>query len=775
MNSISSPWRPLVALALVIWALRASVGSATDPDAFIATCKTNTANTTALCSIDSSIVIQAPLSGRAPASLPQQVFLTGAQNASTTAGLDFNASTSPLFAIPPHGSLTISGLSLSGAALPNGPFPLPPTAFLSLLAVSAHPTANITLVNANITTPSCTSLALQQATACALSPSPNFTVTATSLLVHSYATPSLSATNVTLTCARPTSARPTPPPCLARTVTTSQQLLDALTEQLLPPAASTIGEVPLNLFLPNDISLAGIPTPYAPDPPYNNYNTYYPSALPSSLTQSRIVIAGGSIPTPPTLLSNSVAAPSGSATSTLQQPSTRLPELDLAHVPSIFQLDDTYNRVVLRSLTLTNLPYGPVGVMPDSLITAMVWSVWMRQRFALGWTQGGRLTVQDCVLRVPGEELAMWAEQMDYDQRVLEHIRATGGRMGRNTNTNSSRRSSGGAGGAPWNSAGLAGSGSQGDGDALLGGPLCAQMISNVELKNVSWVGLVWRRWVPSLHAPRPTMHQAHPSATVQDVGQCSQRRPDPLLHTTKPHAHTLGLQAPGAGAGWRPGLLLAEARTMGGLVQWRNVLLTDQPSSVWPRAGPGRQGMQVHGQLQDYRQHVPVPGSACSPARLAQPGAYQCEPDPGCDGGTPAHSASCGRLACLCFGDTSAVPFFSPQLASLAPLPDWLSWPPSAHPLCQLGPAGVAEMTGIRLVAASVGLIGPVLLTHHGLKHPASTLPRTWTGYKASERVVLRGPTQFCIVADDEMPAWSFAVMQVGGRAGAGGVVAAC
>ncbi len=478
--STTTSWRPSLTLALVILALLASFGSTTDPGAFIAACETNTVNNAAICYANASIAIQAPLSGRPPVALPQQVVFLGAPSGLTAPPVvDLNSSTSPFFAIPPHGSLTISNLSLSSAALPTGPFPLPATAFLSLLAVSTQPTSHVTLVNVNITTPSCISLALHQIAACTVSPSPNFTVSTTSLVVHSYATSSLSATNVTLTCSRPTSDRPTPPPCLARTVTTSQQLLDALTEQLLPPAASTIGEVPLYLFLPIDTSLAGIPTPYTLPTPDTTADTYCPSALPSRLTQSRIVIAGGRIPTPPPTPSNSIPTRPGSATPMPQQPSTRLPELDLAHMPSIFQTNGPFNRVVLRNLTLTNLPYGPVGKLPYSLITAMLWSVWMTERRALGWTQGSQLALQDCELRVAGEELAMWAEAWDQEQRVSAHDRGTPGRR--------SGRSSGSSNSS--SSPGLAGSGSQVDGGALLGGPLCVLNIDDVVLNNMSWVG----------------------------------------------------------------------------------------------------------------------------------------------------------------------------------------------------------------------------------------------------------------------------------------------
>ncbi len=252
---------------------------------------------------------------------------------------------------------------------------------------------------------------------------------------------------------------------------------------------------------------------------------------------------------------------------------------------------------------------------------------------------------------------------------------------------------------------------------------------------------------------------------------------PAARLNTTEVLVHTPDLmclrplQVTSAGAGGRPGLLLADVRTLGSIVEWRNVLLTDQPSHIWPRSGLGRQGGQAHGRLQDYCQHVPVPGSACSPARLAQPDAYQCKPEPGCGEGAPARNATCSGLVCLCTEDTPALPTSSPQLGSPRPLLKWLSWPPSAHPLCQLAPAGVAEVTSISSVAGSLGLIWPALLhsSQERVSVSAAALSRTWTGYKASARVVLQGPTRFVIDFNDQLvwqqPTTSFAMMQVGGR----------
>lgn len=80
--------------------------------------------------------------------------------------------------------------------------------------------------------------------------------------------------------------------------------------------------------------------------------------------------------------------------------------------------------------------------------------------------------------------------------------------------------------------------------------------------------------------------------------------------------------------------------------------------------------------------------------------------------------------------------------------------------------------MTSFRTVAASLGLIGPYLL--HKQWYPINAaLPRSWTGYKASARVVLRGPARFGVDFEDEQPAWSFAMMQVGETAGMGPISA--
>ncbi|KAG2497870.1 hypothetical protein HYH03_004136 [Edaphochlamys debaryana] len=137
----------------------------------------------------------------------------------------------------------------------------------------------------------------------------------------------------------------------------------------------------------------------------------------------------------------------------------------------------------------------------------------------------------------------------------------------------------------------------------------------------------------------------------------------------------------PSGGARGGPSLQVRFAASRGGIWVLQDALLTDLGSTVWLSTEP----------------------ALCADAALAQPDAYACTPTPLLHSGShgPGGQAGCG-WTCAC----------DPSLATavIAAAVDGLPGP-SSHPLCQLAPGGVAEVTSLR---ASRELFGTLLERAH-------------------------------------------------------------
>ncbi|KXZ48420.1 hypothetical protein GPECTOR_28g828 [Gonium pectorale] len=173
---------------------------------------------------------------------PADAYAGSGVNPSTVLDL---SSLSGVFVVPTNGNVALRGLELWGVALPTSPIPLSPAAFLALSAFKLPPASvgnssagnhteataggscgglPLQLSNLLISTPSCVALSLHQHFACRFSPSPNFTVTPTSLTIHRLTTPTADIVNVKLVC----TGKPAPVSCLAAAAATGPQLLASL-------------------------------------------------------------------------------------------------------------------------------------------------------------------------------------------------------------------------------------------------------------------------------------------------------------------------------------------------------------------------------------------------------------------------------------------------------------------------------------------------------------------------------------------------------------------
>ena len=176
------------------------------------------------------------------------------RNASSIAELSLGEQSS-LFSVPANGTVELRGLRIIDVTLPSAPFPLPASGFLALSAFRLGAGARLRLVDSFLTVPSCALLSLHQTYACGVSPSPNVTVTPSSLVVHRLTTPSLDATNVTVQC----SGAAAPYPCLAESFPGQVPLLSYMqrASQTISVAARTYGGTPPPVygFLTRDMAL----------------------------------------------------------------------------------------------------------------------------------------------------------------------------------------------------------------------------------------------------------------------------------------------------------------------------------------------------------------------------------------------------------------------------------------------------------------------------------------------------------------------------------------
>ncbi|EFJ41838.1 hypothetical protein VOLCADRAFT_98104 [Volvox carteri f. nagariensis] len=221
-------------------------------------------------------------------------------------------------------------------------------------------------------------LALHQAVACAASPSPNFTITPSALVVHEFSTPTAVISNVTLTC----SGKPVPFPCLARGVANGTELLQVMAEMdalmkmvsaFLTSSTQQQANVPIYLYLTRNTTLGPIPAAANSDP--------LQVAPAISLETASFILAGSS-------------RDLGSATI-----------LNLAGVTSLIMVGGT-SSIQLRNLVLRDLPLGPVSGITSRLLRLPIWTFMLVERFLLG-ARRKILMLSDVVVELPREELAL--------------------------------------------------------------------------------------------------------------------------------------------------------------------------------------------------------------------------------------------------------------------------------------------------------------------------------------------------------------------------------
>ena len=370
---------PVVAISYLTLLLCASIGAAESdsplsPTAFITShCGEAAQNSAGADGIISFTCIWSgsiTLVAGPEATLPAQPSLTlgpASTAADTPTSLHLSSLTRAL-AVPATSRLELRGLLVTGAALPTAPYPLPPASFLALSAIrllpatassgNASSSGNVTspspsgprlsLRDVLITTPSCVALSLHQDFACRASPSPNFTVTANSLLVHRFTTPTADLTNVSLRCSGPA----VPFPCLAASVSSGAQLLGAISElqdAIQSGLQQTFTPVPAFIHVATSFSLV----PPAEGPGSSNGSSSPRVLQPVEVVIPRLVIGGSSINSS----SNSTGNSSSSLPAAVLQPPDALPELDLAGSVGLLVLRAGAG-VVLQDLVLRRPPLG---------------------------------------------------------------------------------------------------------------------------------------------------------------------------------------------------------------------------------------------------------------------------------------------------------------------------------------------------------------------------------------------------------------------------------
>ncbi len=285
--------------------------------------------------------------------------------------------------VPPNGTLTLTGLSITGAQLPAAPFPLPTTSFLTLLAIRLSPGARLQLSSVTITTTSCVSLALHQELACRSAPTPNFTVTPTSLVVHSFTTASLSAHDVVLTC----SGRQLPAPCTAAVVRSGAEVLRAVTAWVTREDTPL---APLYLWVHGTVQLRWSDVVKAPAAGEAAGADEVPG------TDAR---PGGAY-----IEDSLVRIPTGRVV--LAGPPDRSSVLDLAGSSSLFGMQGG-GTMRVQNLTLRGLPLGPATIYPASLVRLPLWT-WAFMRRTLGSSSSTLLHVSNVTIELPPEEMSFW-------------------------------------------------------------------------------------------------------------------------------------------------------------------------------------------------------------------------------------------------------------------------------------------------------------------------------------------------------------------------------
>ncbi len=334
--------------------------------------------------------------------LPVQHTNAAAANSNTTSlpQLDLSRLAPSSLVVPPNGTLSLHNLTITAAQLPAAPYPLPSTSFLSLLAIRLSPGARLQLSSITITTPSCAPLVLHQDLACRAAPSPNFTITPTSLLVHSYTTTSLSAQGVLLTC----SGRQLPAPCSAAVVRSGVEVLRAAWawEQAMDSLP-----VPLYLYVQGTIQLSWL-VARARSSSGGEAKDEAPSDK-SVWEEVENVLPGRSL------------LPITRGTLVLGGPPDRSSVLDLSGSASLWDVQGE-GAIRLQHLTMRGLPLGPPEGYPEALLRLPMWYV---PPMLLPWvasTSEPQLAVVNVTVELPTEEVAFWRNNAPYGdlQRVLE-------------------------------------------------------------------------------------------------------------------------------------------------------------------------------------------------------------------------------------------------------------------------------------------------------------------------------------------------------------------
>ncbi|KXZ53579.1 hypothetical protein GPECTOR_6g496 [Gonium pectorale] len=335
-------------------------------------------------------------------------------NASTSvATLRLSSASSPLFTVPPNGTLDLRRLHLTEAVLPSRPFPLPASSFLVPSAFRLGAGAKLRLLDVTVSTPSCVDLSLHQAFACGLlAASPNATLAPSALTLHRLTTPSLEAVNVTVNC----TAAAVPYPCVAAVVSSGRELVQALVlasstaDEVFSPDSTNRNRPPLYVFLSNSIALTAedlCSSGGGRDNGYGDTSNGSASAAGGSAAQQHPCAT-------PVSVRVSVAT-------VITGPPDGHTVLDLGGLTSAINISKVLLKagfkdsvdvtkqgsVLLANLTLTGLPTGPPGSLPRSLLRLGMWTFAGIQRDSVG-ASPRVLELAGVAVELPPEEVAAW-------------------------------------------------------------------------------------------------------------------------------------------------------------------------------------------------------------------------------------------------------------------------------------------------------------------------------------------------------------------------------